>query len=92
MQRMPGWWVWYYYLSPVAWTLYGLIVSQLGDITTPISAVGFSKDTAVQEYLHSYFGYRHSMVGVCVAVLLGFNAAFFLVFAFSIKFLNFQRR
>ena len=92
MQSMPVWWYWYYYLSPVAWTLYGLIVSQLGDITTPIMAVGFAPTTSVQEYIHSYFGYKHSLVGVCAAVLLGFNVAFWLVFAFSIKFLNFQRR
>ncbi|XP_024402862.1 ABC transporter G family member 31 isoform X2 [Physcomitrium patens] len=88
---MPVWWSWYYYLSPVAWTLYGLIVSQLGDITTIIEAPGFDNVT-VKDYLESYLGYRHSMVGFCAAVLIGFNAAFWLVFAFSIKWFNFQRR
>lgn len=88
---MPVWWFWYYYLSPVAWTLYGLIVSQLGDVTTTFEAPGFT-NSSVQDYLHSYFGYKHSMVGVCAAVLIGFCAVFWLVFAFSIKFLNFQRR
>jgi len=88
---MPVWWFWYYYLSPVAWTLYGLIVSQLGDVQTVINAPGFSGQT-VEQYLNSYFGFKHSMVGVCAVVLVGFAAAFWLVFAFSIKFLNFQKR
>lgn len=91
MQSMPPWWFWYYYLSPVAWTLYGLIESQLGDVKTPINAAGFP-GLSVEEYLHEYFGYSHSMVGVCAAVLVGFVLLFWLVFAFSIKFLNFQRR
>jgi len=89
---MPPWWKWYYYLSPVAWTLYGLVVSQLGDITTPFTAAGYPAGTTVQGYLESYFDFKHSMVGVCVAVLLGFICVFWLVFAASIKYLNFQRR
>lgn len=91
MQSMPVWWFWYYYLSPVAWTLYGLIVSQLGDVKTIIQAPGFPNAT-VEQYLKSYFGFEHSMVGVCAAILVAFCAAFFAIFAFSIKFLNFQRR
>ncbi|KAH9560799.1 hypothetical protein CY35_06G126700 [Sphagnum magellanicum] len=89
--RIPPWWKWYYYLSPMAWTLYGLVASQLGDITTNISAPGFGQ-TAVQGYLHSYFNYKHSMVGVCAAVLIGFACLFWLVFALTIRFLNFQKR
>ncbi len=92
LQLMPPWWKWYYYLSPVAWTLYGLVVSQLGDITTPFIAAGYPADTTVQGYLESYFDFKHSMVGVCVAVLLGFICLFWLVFAASIKYLNFQKR
>ncbi len=92
LQLMPPWWKWYYYLSPVAWTLYGLVVSQLGDITTPFSAAGYPAGTTVQGYLESYFDFKHSMVGVCVAVLLGFICLFWLVFAASIKYLNFQKR
>lgn len=92
MQSMPPWWAWYNYLSPVAWTIYGLIESQLGDVQTPINAPGFPVGLSVEGYLHEYFGYKHSMVGVCAAVLVGFVLLFWLVFAFSIKYLNFQRR
>ncbi|CAM6047175.1 unnamed protein product [Sphagnum compactum] len=89
--RIPPWWKWYYYLSPMAWTLNGLVASQLGDITTNISAPGFGQ-TTVQGYLRSYFNYKHSMVGVCAAVLIGFVCLFWLVFALTIRFLNFQKR
>jgi hypothetical protein len=27
------WWVWYLWISPVFWSVYGLLVTQLGDIT-----------------------------------------------------------
>lgn len=30
---IPGWWIWYYYINPVAWSLYGMVVTQLGDFT-----------------------------------------------------------
>ncbi|BBN01006.1 hypothetical protein Mp_2g03890 [Marchantia polymorpha subsp. ruderalis] len=39
--RIPGWWVWFYWISPVAWTLYGLITSQLGDVEFIMEAPGY---------------------------------------------------
>ena len=30
-QRMPPWWEWYSNVNPVAWSVYGLVASQLGD-------------------------------------------------------------
>ena len=30
-QRMPAWWEWYSNVNPVAWSVYGLVASQLGD-------------------------------------------------------------
>ena len=32
--NMVPWWRWYYYVNPIAWTLYGVIVTQLGQDTT----------------------------------------------------------
>ncbi|KAJ0084449.1 hypothetical protein Patl1_30941 [Pistacia atlantica] len=34
--NIPGWWIWFYYMYPVAWTLQGIITSQLGDVETMI--------------------------------------------------------
>jgi hypothetical protein len=30
---MPVWWSWYYYANPLAWGVWGLMDSQLGDDT-----------------------------------------------------------
>ncbi|KAH7554031.1 hypothetical protein JRO89_XS12G0099400 [Xanthoceras sorbifolium] len=59
---IPGWWVWFYYICPVAWTLKGVITSQLGDVETIIEHPEF-KGT-VKEYLDVNLGYGPGMVGV----------------------------
>ncbi|KAK0585573.1 hypothetical protein LWI29_030700 [Acer saccharum] len=38
--QIPVWWRWYYWGSPVAWTLYGVLASQVGDIDTPLQMPG----------------------------------------------------
>ncbi|KAJ1295672.1 hypothetical protein BS78_01G240500 [Paspalum vaginatum] len=88
--RIPGWWIWFYYICPVAWTLRGIITSQLGDVQTRIVGPGF--DGTVQEFLEESLGFGEGMGGVTVAVLLGFSLFFFAIYATSIKVINFQRR
>ncbi|XBI06754.1 ABC transporter G family member 51 [Aegilops tauschii subsp. strangulata] len=88
--RIPGWWIWFYYICPVAWTLNGIITSQLGDVDTRIVGPGF--DGTVQEFIQQNLGCEQGMTGVTIAVLIAFCVLFFSVYAFSIKMLNFQRR
>ncbi|XP_051117322.1 ABC transporter G family member 51-like [Andrographis paniculata] len=38
---IPPWWVWLYYICPVAWTLRSIITSQLGDVETTVIATDF---------------------------------------------------
>jgi len=76
----------------VAWTLYGLIVSQFGDITTTVLVVGTGENPAVKDYVNTFFGYKHSFLGVVAGVLVGWAVFFAIIFVFAIKFLNFQRR
>ncbi|PQP96196.1 ABC transporter G family member 31 [Prunus yedoensis var. nudiflora] len=87
--HIPGWWIWFYYICPVAWTLRGIITSQLGDVETKME--GTFQGT-VKEYLEVSLGYGPGMIGVSAAVLVGFCILFFGVFAFSVKLLNFQKR
>lgn len=75
-------------MCPVSWTLYGLVVSQFGDLTNTLEDTG---DT-VEEYMRDYFGYRHDFLGVIAAMVIGFTMLFASIFAISIKILNFQRR
>ncbi|KAK3416807.1 hypothetical protein EUGRSUZ_H02568 [Eucalyptus grandis] len=43
------------WVCPVSWTLYGLVVSQFGDLTNTLEDTG---DT-VEDYMRDYFGFRH---------------------------------
>lgn len=88
MQKIPIWWRWYYWACPVAWTLYGLVGSQFGDINEIMT----DTDDTVAAFVRSYFGFRHEFLGVVAAVTVGFSVLFAFIFAFSIKMLNFQRR
>ncbi|XP_022148619.1 pleiotropic drug resistance protein 1-like [Momordica charantia] len=85
--RIPIWWRWYYWICPVAWTLYGLVTSQFGDISEQMDT-----NQTVAEFVSSYFGYKHDFLGVVAAVHVGITVLFGFIFAFSIKVFNFQKR
>jgi len=94
-QHIPGWWIWFYYICPVQWTLRGIITSQLGDVETKIVGPGF--EGTVKEYLSVTLGYDQKIngipsVGLSVIVLIAFILLFFGSFAASVKLLNFQKR
>ncbi|MCO5582935.1 hypothetical protein L7F22_036838 [Adiantum nelumboides] len=89
--RMPPWWSWYYYICPVAWTLHGLVGSQLGDVNTLLMVSG-GQTTTVAQFIRMSFGFDHDQLSVCVAVLVAFVATFWMIFAVALKFINHQRR
>uniref|UniRef100_A0A162A6A1 ABC transporter domain-containing protein n=1 Tax=Daucus carota subsp. sativus TaxID=79200 RepID=A0A162A6A1_DAUCS len=86
--RIPIWWRWYYWANPVAWTLYGLLASQYGDVKDVLE----DEHVSVAEFLQTYFGYEHDFIGVSAAVVSGFTLLFAFVFALSTRVLNFQNR
>ncbi|MQM16819.1 hypothetical protein Taro_049778 [Colocasia esculenta] len=88
---IPIWWRWYYWASPVAWTIYGLVASQLGDIEETLEVPGQS-NTTVKAFLKQVLGYEHSFLGYVATAHVGFVLVFFFVFAYGIKFFNFQKR
>ncbi|KAG6418324.1 hypothetical protein SASPL_120527 [Salvia splendens] len=56
--KIPKWWVWYYWICPVAWTVYGLIIGQYGDVTTTITVAGNNGPTSpmIKTYIQDHFG------------------------------------
>ncbi|KAG4972604.1 hypothetical protein JHK85_039025 [Glycine max] len=84
---IPVWWRWYYWACPVAWSLYGLVASQFGDVTSAVEL-----NETVKEFFRRYFGYRDDFVGVAAGVVVGFALLFATIFAFSVKVFNFERR
>ncbi|XP_047328940.1 pleiotropic drug resistance protein 2-like [Impatiens glandulifera] len=89
---IPIWWRWYYWATPVAWTIYGVFTSQVGDITTTLQVPGEATDPKLNEFLKEYMGYDYDFLVPVVFAHLGFVLLFFFVFAYGIKFLNFQKR
>ena len=71
----------------MAWTLYGLVTSQFGDIEDRMDS-----NQTVAEFVRSYFGYKYDFLGIVAAVHVGFTVLFGFIFAFSIKVFNFQNR
>ncbi|KAL5060202.1 hypothetical protein RYX36_031806 [Vicia faba] len=89
--QIPVWWRWYYWASPVAWTLYGLITSQLGDKNTEIVIPG-DGSVELKEFLKQSWGYNHDFLPQVAVAHIGWVVLFAFVFAFGIKFFNFQKR
>ncbi|KAF1858637.1 hypothetical protein Lal_00044670 [Lupinus albus] len=87
LSRIPIWWKWYYWICPVAWTLYGLVTSQFGDLMDQLD-----NDQRVEEFVRSYFGFKHDFLGVVAVVVAGFSVLFALIYAFGTKAFNFQKR
>ncbi|GAB4854144.1 transcription factor [Ancistrocladus abbreviatus] len=85
--RMPVWWRWYYWANPISWSIYGLVASQYGDIQDKLDT-----QQSVQEFLRSYFGYKHDFLGAVAGVIIAIVLLFAFIFAFAIQKFNFQRR
>ncbi|CAK0753548.1 hypothetical protein CVIRNUC_002229 [Coccomyxa viridis] len=88
--KIPVWWSWYYYLDPAAWTLNGVIGSQLNDEQTVISVEG--QDMTVSQYIEGTFGFTEASVWYSALVLVAFCIAFWFVVAGALKVLNYQKR
>ncbi|GER56174.1 pleiotropic drug resistance protein 2, partial [Striga asiatica] len=79
--RIPVWWRWYYWATPMAYTLYGFIITQYGEVRDVMEDSGQS----VEEFLRNYFGFRRDMLGMVAGVLLGFVVLFTFIFAYYFK-------
>ncbi|CAM8980801.1 unnamed protein product [Rhodiola kirilowii] len=90
--QIPVWWRWYYWANPVSWTLYGLVTSQVADKDSPLTIPGILQPVSVRLFLKAYLGYEYSFLPAVAAAHVGFALLFFFVFAYGIKYLNFQRR
>ncbi|KAJ4749523.1 ABC transporter G family member 36 [Rhynchospora pubera] len=85
--RVPAWWRWYVWICPVAWTLYGLVSSQFGDVQNTMEG-----GETVAEFVQSYFGFDHDFLGVVAVIVAAFAVLFAFLFGFSIHKFNFQKR
>ncbi|CAH8363125.1 unnamed protein product [Eruca vesicaria subsp. sativa] len=85
--RMPVWLRWFPYASPAWWGLYGVTISQYGDVETRLDT-----GETVIEFMKNYYGYEHDFLWVVSLVLIAFCVLFAFIYALSVKTLNFQKR
>ncbi|KAL8505052.1 hypothetical protein ACS0TY_016310 [Phlomoides rotata] len=90
-QMIPIWWRWYYWCNPVAWTIYGVVVTQYGDLNSQVVVPGLGVMTA-KEYLLQNLGFDHHFLHIVAIMPLVFIILFFFIFALAVKMLNFQKR
>ena len=76
------WWRWYYWGCPVAWTIYGLLVSQFGDIDEMLQ--GSEPQETVKQFLRRYLGMKRDFLAVVAVVNVGFAVGFALIFEVSL--------
>lgn len=76
----------------MAWTVYGLIVSQYGDVEETIRVLGESSKPMVKTYIKNHFGYNLDFMGPVALILVGFSFLFAFMYAYCIKTFNFQKR
>ncbi|KAK4837912.1 hypothetical protein QYF36_009466 [Acer negundo] len=72
--------------------VYGLIVTQYGDMEDTIKVLGISPDPSIKWYVQNHFGYDLNFMGPTAVNLVAFATFFALMFAVCIKILNFQHR
>ncbi|XP_058209583.1 pleiotropic drug resistance protein 2-like isoform X2 [Rhododendron vialii] len=89
--QIPIWWRWYYWASPVSWTLYGLVTSQVGDKDALLEVPG-EGDVPLKLFLKYYLGFEYDFLPAVAVAHICWVIGFFFVFAYGIKCLNFQRR
>ncbi|KAL6996415.1 ABC transporter G member 36, partial [Sarracenia purpurea var. burkii] len=90
--RIPKWWIWYYWICPLAWTVYGQIVSQYGDVEDTIKVPGMVPDPTIKFYIQDHFGFESDFIGPVAGVLVVFVVFFAFMYAYCIRTLNFQMR
>ncbi|KAM0050103.1 putative ABC-2 type transporter, P-loop containing nucleoside triphosphate hydrolase [Helianthus debilis subsp. tardiflorus] len=90
--KIPKWWVWCYWIDPLAWTFQGLIASQYGDVKETIKVPGMSYDPTIKWYVETHFGYEDGYLGLVTAVLVSFTVFFAVMYAYCLNKLNFQTR
>ncbi|EMS67534.1 Pleiotropic drug resistance protein 4 [Triticum urartu] len=90
--KLPIWWRWYSWICPVAWTLYGLVASQFGDIQQPLDQGVPGPQITVAQFVTDYFGFHHDFLWVVAVVHVAFTVLFAFLFSFAIMRFNFQKR
>ncbi|WIA42005.1 hypothetical protein OEZ86_009302 [Tetradesmus obliquus] len=88
---MPSYWRWLNRLVPTTWVLYGLGVSQLGDVTNQL--VQFAgRRMPVSSFTKMLFDFDYDMRWWCLAIVFGYVVFFRVTSILALKYMNFLKR
>ena len=79
-------------MDPLAYTIWGLIGSQLSDVSdvTLVSQTGMRM--ALNEYMTTTYKFRHAFIGAAAAILIAFIVLFHVLTAFALQRLSYLKR
>ncbi|DBA79271.1 TPA: hypothetical protein ACH3X2_007820 [Trebouxia sp. C0005] len=89
--NMPGWWIWFSYINPIFWTVYGLIMSQVDNLET-LCALQTGQEQPVYEAVLTLFGYHRGMLGWIVLILVAWIFINWTATYLALSKLNFLKR
>uniref|UniRef100_A0A6U0YCP6 ABC transporter domain-containing protein n=1 Tax=Polytomella parva TaxID=51329 RepID=A0A6U0YCP6_9CHLO len=89
--QIHPWWIWMYYLSPATYSIYGCVVTQLGDLKDVFVDTG-SSVMSVAQYVEETFTYKYEWRGWLILILLGFVILFRAISCFGLWYFKFQVR
>ena len=72
--------------------MHGLVSSQLGDIDTNVQLPGLGINIPVKEFIKEILDFDYDFLPVVAMAHIGWALLFLFVFAYGIKFFNFQKR
>lgn len=75
----------------VCCSLYGLVVSNVGDYDNVVRMANGQEQT-MKAFLKDTFDYEHDMIGYVVLIMFAFVALFWCLGAYAFQKLNFQKR
>jgi ABC-type multidrug transport system permease subunit len=87
---MPYYWQWLNRCVPTTWVLYGLGVSQLGDVTQLVSFAG--RRVPVKTFVKGLFDYEYEMRWWCLAIVIVYVVFFRITSILALRYINFLRR
>ncbi|KAG6554605.1 hypothetical protein Mapa_003623 [Marchantia paleacea] len=92
--KIPPYFIWIYWACPTAYALYGLVVSQYGDLHGAdhlMTTLDGSK-MSVAHFTEHHFGFKHGFIGGIAGLASMYPLVFAVVFVIGISQLNFQNR
>lgn len=87
---IPVYWQWINRAVPTTWVLYGLGVSQLGNVENALNYPG--RAWTVSEYVRVQFGFDYGLRWWCVLIVFAYVVFYRVTSILALKYINFLKR